>query len=328
VQADGAPNDTRMTASFIRGEGATRGTQRESKSRVAVVTPSFARDFELCRELNASVMRHTPFNHYLFVDRSDVPMFRALANSRTIVGAIEDMIPSAFFKVPWLKRHWMSKVSLPVKGWLVQQVVKISSASVVEEPTIVNMDSDTQFVRDVTEELFHRDGETRLYRLPDGITPGMIHVKMHRNVSRLLGIRSGDPPTDDYVGNVISWDREIVLAMCAYIERTTGRPWYVGFARARMVSEYFTYGLYVDKVVGIEKLPLYHDERAWCHTYWGPQPLPASDVESFVAALPPDDVAFSIEGYTGTDPEVARAAVELVKRKIARHEAERGALRS
>ena len=51
-----------------------------SAERIAVVTPSFARDFRLARELNESVLRFWPEStkHYLFVDRSDLALFRAL----------------------------------------------------------------------------------------------------------------------------------------------------------------------------------------------------------------------------------------------------------
>ncbi len=47
----------------------------EMRSRVAVVTVSFWRDFELCRDLNHSVMRFWPAStiHYVIVDRRDLP---------------------------------------------------------------------------------------------------------------------------------------------------------------------------------------------------------------------------------------------------------------
>lgn len=285
---------------------------------IAVVTPTFARDFAICRDLNDSVMRYTNFKHYLFVDRSDLALFRPLANDRTIVEAIEDIIPRSFFKVPFLKRHWMSTVSLPVKGWLIQQIVKISSANFVTEATIVNMDSDTLFVREVPVEIFRRDGRTRLYRLPEGVTDGMTHVRMHRNVARLLGVQHDPPPTNDYIGNVISWNRDTVLAMCRHIEKTTGKPWYVGFARGRMVSEYTAYGLYVDKVLRDSSKLAFHDERPHCLTYWGPEPLLEADVAAFVDRLEPADVAFSIEGYTRTDVRIVRSAVERVREKATR----------
>lgn len=288
----------------------------DQKASIAVVTPSFARDYDLCRGLNSSVLTHTPYKHYLFVDRSDLELFRQLANARTVVMAIEEMIPRAFFKVSFLKRHWMSTVSLPVKGWLVQQIVKISAASVVDELTILNMDSDTLFIRDVRNDIFRRDDRTRLYRLPNGVRDGMSHVRMHRNVARLLNVAPSTIPTDDYVGNMITWDRETVLAMCRHIEAVTGRPWYVGFARGRMVSEYTAYGLFVDKVLGTPNEITFHDRRSHCLTYWGPEPLLESKIERFVDDLMIDDVACSIEGYTKTENRIVEAAIDLIKQKV------------
>jgi hypothetical protein len=115
----------------------------------------------------------------------------------------------------------------------------------------------------------------------------------------------------DYVGNVISWNRQLALDACERIEATAGLPWHVAFARARTVSEYLAYGLFVDRVVGPETAGVWIDERSWCHTYWGPGPLSPLQVEGFVAQLAEDDVAFSIAGYTTTEPEVAQRATKL-----------------
>ena len=289
--------------------------EREKAPRVAVVTVSFCRDFELCRELNASVMRFWPpsTNHYVIVDRRDLEMFSILENDRTEVSVVEDVIPRGYHKLSFSKRWWLSSVALrPALGWLVQQLVKISFALAAEEEVLVNVDSDVRFIRPVDPSLFVRDGLTRMYRLPGGIVAGMNHVKWHRNVTRLLGVQPDAVPMADYVGNVISWNRRIVADVCARIEAVTGLPWHVAFTRGRQVSEYLTYGLFVDKVAGRKAAGVWVDERSWCHTYWGPEPLTAEAMPAFVQRLRDDDLAFSIAGYTGTAPEVASAAIALV----------------
>ncbi len=162
----------------------------------------------------------------------------------------------------------------PAIGWLIQQLVKLSFAF-ADEDVLVNVDSDVRFIRPVDPQLFVRDGLTRMYRLPDGIVAGMHHVKWHRNVARLLGVRADAVPMADFVGNVISWDRRIVREACERIEAVTGLPWHVAFTRGRQVGEYLVYGLFVDKVIGREAARVWVDERSWCHTYWGPEPLTA-----------------------------------------------------
>jgi hypothetical protein len=296
-----------------------------SVSEIAFVTPSFARDYELCRALNESVLRFVPapVKHYIFVDRCDLPLFRRIQGPRTVIAAIEEILPRGFFKVPFSKKWWLSAAAqYPAKGWLVQQLAKLSATNVLKERVVINMDSDVRFIRPVDLTLFARDGNVRMYRKPSGITSGMKHVKWHRNVCRLLGIEPDDLPMDDYVGNVISWDRRVALDACARVEAVTGLPWHVAFTRGRLVSEYLLYGLYVDKVVGPQSAGLWIDERSWCHTYWGPGPLAEADVESFVSQLPDDDVAFSIAGYTRTDDRVVQAALRLATARVNRSLAE------
>lgn len=283
---------------------------------IAIVTPTFARDYELCRALNESVLRFVPApaKHYLFVDRCDEALFRRLEGPRTVVTAIEDILPRGFFKVPFSNKWWFSlRAQYPAKGWLVQQLAKLSAPHVLKERVVVNMDSDVRFIRPVDAALFVRDGQTRLYRKPGGIVAGMQHVGWHYNTCQLLGVEPDDAlPMDDYVGNMISWDRKVVLDACARVEAVTGLPWHVPFTRKRKVAEQLLYGLYVDKVVGQESARVWIDERAWCHTYWGPGPLGHEEVQRFVADLKDDDVAFSIEGYTRTDDAVVQAALRLV----------------
>lgn len=282
--------------------------------RLAVVTPSFARDFRLARELNESVLTFLPQDtkHYLIVDRRDLALFRSLEGARTIVAAVEDVIPRGYAKLPFSKRWWFSSAALvPAKGWLVQQLVKFSAARLIDAQVQLNVDSDVRFVRPVDPALFARAGKTRLYRKPGGIVAGMHHVKWHRTVCRLLDASPDPLPMNDYVGNVISWNRRVVLDTMARIEAVRGVPWHVAFARGRTVSEYLAYGLYVDKIAGRAAAGVWIDERSWCHTYWGPEPLSPAGVEAFVARMPADDVAFSIAGYTATPREVCERATKL-----------------
>jgi hypothetical protein len=282
---------------------------------IAIVTPSFARDYELCRALNESVIQFVPApaKHYIFVDRCDLALFRRLQGPRTVITAIEDILPRGLFKVPFSKKWWLSlHAQYPAKGWLIQQLAKLSAPHFLKEHVVVNMDSDVRFIRPVDPALFARDGRTRLYRKPGGIVTGMHHVGWHYNTCRLLGVEPDELPMDDYVGNMISWNRNTVLEACARVEAVTGLPWHIPFTRRRKVAEQLLYGLYVDKVVGADAANVWLDERSWCHTYWGPGPLAHEDVGQFVAGLQDDDVAFSIEGYTRTDDAVVQAALRLV----------------
>jgi hypothetical protein len=51
---------------------------------LAVITPSFGPDFELCAALHASVIAHSPesVQHHIIVPPRDVALFRRLAGPR------------------------------------------------------------------------------------------------------------------------------------------------------------------------------------------------------------------------------------------------------
>ena len=87
--------------------------------RIAIVTPSFARDFESCRDLNQSVIAFLPpqAKHYIIVDACDLNMFRPLANSRTVVAAVEDVLPRGYVKLRFSKKWWFSFPAMsPIAG--------------------------------------------------------------------------------------------------------------------------------------------------------------------------------------------------------------------
>ena len=130
-----------------------------SDRRVAIVTPSFARDFATCRELNESILMFgsSETKHYVIVDGCDMKLFRQIENDRTIVLAVEDVIPKGYVKLNFSKKWWFSTCAMvPAKGWLIQQLVKLSAAGELDEPLQVNVDSDVRFVRRFDRDLFVR----------------------------------------------------------------------------------------------------------------------------------------------------------------------------
>jgi hypothetical protein len=61
--------------------------------------------------------------------------------------------------------RWCSRGTLlPINGWLVQQIAKIAMATLLVEETLLMLDSDAVFVRDIDTRLFANDGKTRLFK--------------------------------------------------------------------------------------------------------------------------------------------------------------------
>jgi hypothetical protein len=276
--------------------------------RLSIVTPSFKRDLALCRTLNRSILEFFPahVHHYIVVDRRDVALFRPLAGSRTTIIEKEDVLPAGMRRLPGFNRWRCSGTLVPISGWLVQQIVKISMSALLDVPTLLMVDSDVAFVRDIDLRLFAAGGKTRLYKNAGAIlgkTPAMeFHLTWHENAAKLLGIPAAPLPLDDYIGQVISWRRDLVLGMCRRIEEVTSTSWFQAIARALAVSEYLLYGVYVDRIAGNSSVWI--DDHARCNSYWEDFPVAFDAVRDHVASLDRDDLALMISSHSRTAPDV------------------------
>src|SRR5215475_13891604 len=99
-------------------------------TRMAVITKSFAPDFELCVALNRSVLANSPdtVQHHIIVPRSDLRLFGQLAGQRTHIRCEADLLPHTFVGVPF--SNFMVNLNRPfppVRGWILQQVVKLTA---------------------------------------------------------------------------------------------------------------------------------------------------------------------------------------------------------
>src|SRR5262245_17158300 len=160
-------------------------------ARMAVITKSFAPDFELCAALNRSVLKNTPdtIQHHIIVPQSDLQLFSQLAGPRTYIRCEADLLPRTFVRVPFsnimvnLRRPFP-----PVRGWIQQQVIKLAAIAASEEDAVLVVDSDVEFVRPFTAEVFIRDGAVRFFCKPDQIDERLSrHMTWHRVARALLG---------------------------------------------------------------------------------------------------------------------------------------------
>jgi hypothetical protein len=290
-------------------------------SSLAVLTPSYAPDLELCRELNRSVLDWAPpdVQHHLVVPRRDYELFTPLGGPRTRVWTVDELVPRGMLSLPrvnaWLN---LRRPYPPIRGWVMQQVVKLAAASEFDADVLVLADSDVTFVRPITVDTFQRDGGVRFYRADDGVDEEMPrHVVWHDVARRLLGLPpGGPPPLPDYISAMTPWDRRVVLAMRDRIEHVTGRPWLDAIASQLHVSEFILYGVFVDEVFG-KSTTACTAESSLCHSYWGPGPLAPEAVSGFVGSLSRDDVAVMISAKTKTQPSVRRETLSRIRSAIA-----------
>ena len=292
-------------------------------SSFAVLTPSYAPDFEFCRALTRSVLEWTApdVDHHVVVPQRDRELFARLRGPRTHVWTVEQLAPRRMLPMP-IVNAWLNlrRPYPPVRGWVMQQIVKLGAAAELGADLVVLADSDVVFVRPVTVDTFRKGGRVRFYRSDHALDEQLPrHLAWHDAARRLVGLPpAGPPPLPDYIsGGVNVWERQVLLALRERIEQVTGRPWLDAIASNLHISEFILYGVFVDDVLG-SSAAVIPAESTLVHCHWGPEPMAHGAVAEFVRTLQPDDVAVMISARSDTEPDVRRKALSAVRSNVYR----------
>src|SRR5262249_40570559 len=160
--------------------------------RMAVITPSYEPDFELCVDLNRSVLEYASksVDHHLIVPHKDLRLFSRLASSRTHIHCEADFLPRSFVHLPFTKFTLnLHRPFPPVGGGIVQQVIKLAATAAIQDDVTLLVDSDIEFIRPFEPATFVRDGVVRFYRLPQGVDERLPrHMIWHDAARTLLGL--------------------------------------------------------------------------------------------------------------------------------------------
>jgi hypothetical protein len=294
------------------GWRAMANNSEETMADLAVITVSYAPDFELCREATSSILAYTPdtAKHYIVVPRRDMALFSQLRSPRTEVWPVEKVLPRRVITVP-RSNFWINlrRPFPPIRGWVMQQVVKLQMATQVDAELLLFADSDFVFVRPVTIDTFKQDGRVRFYRKEAAIDERLPRHLIWQHLARkVLGAPRAEPPFNDYIHSPGVWERRKVLAMMDRIRQVTGRNWLDVFASQLHVSESTMYGVFVDIVLA-EHANVVPVGSMGCHTYWDTSPLSLEAAEKFVQETPDDYIAVWITSKSGTSIEIRRAAL-------------------
>jgi hypothetical protein len=281
----------------------------------AVVTASYAPDFERCRLLCETMDRHVGgmAHHYILVEGRDVALFRQLEGAGRTVVDERDILPS------WLRvfddplsglrrRIWLSLRTRPLRGWHVQQLRRIAIAAHVAQDVLIYCDSDVAFLRPLELSRFRQGGRTRLFRRDGALSrEGCEEQRIwSRNAARALGLAPA-PSAHDYITTLIAWDRATVVGMCRHIEAGTGRHWVSALGRDRRFSECMLYGRYVDDV--LQGAGHFHAPDELCHVHWQGSALSDGEFRAFVARMGAGQVAIGMQSFIGTDLDRIRRLV-------------------
>jgi hypothetical protein len=276
---------------------------------VAFVTPSYRLDRDRCALLSRSLEACAPtVEHWIIVDRGDLPLFRSLQNNRTNVVAKEEVLPLWVRRIDTLRiglrsTVWLQARGIPIRGWLLQQLIKLAVAEELTADVLVHADSDVVLVRPFSiSSVVDGNGQVRLYELPDAIDERLPdHVLWHRSAEKLLGIDQAELPTANFISSLVPWKRENAVALLEHIQRNTGRHWLPALAATWDVSEYTLYGRFVRDVVGasggqfVSSAPL-------CLDYYKRVPLTVPELTTFLGRGGHEAIAVSLTAKAGMQP--------------------------
>ncbi|WOJ97792.1 DUF6492 family protein [Congregibacter brevis] len=243
-------------------------TLQPQQEELSMITCSYAPDFNRCERLCLSVDRWVSEEiiHWLVVPKRDIALFKALSNSRRNVVAVEDAVPGRFRQLPASNKWWLDNRGWPVRGWVMQQVTKLSANFVTDAELIIFADSDLQFVKPFSRDDVLNNGQLRLHRIAGAKDSGE-HLQWHHKAAELIGEQK-QYFGHDYIGQLITWRRSNLEGLQQHLEQQHGRPWYRGVARAFKVSEYILYGAYVDATVGIDNSGHFACDQDLVHCCW------------------------------------------------------------
>jgi hypothetical protein len=282
-------------------------------SELAVVTPSFGPDAELFGDLHRSVLRHTGADvvHHVIVPEAHREIFARYQGPRCHVWTEPELLPRRYLRLPrrglWLnaKRPWP-----PVRGWVLQQALKIAATAALDADVVLIADSDVVLVRDISAATFHTDNALRLFRVPEAIHAEMTdHVRWHHVARKLLGLPpAGEPPLTDYVSSLNIWRPTVAKALQRRITEVTGGHWMDVFTAQLRVSEFILYGIFVDEVLSGSG-PRPPGDTTICHNYWERTPLDLEAALAFADSLGPDAIGMMISAKSGTAQDVRVASI-------------------
>ncbi len=273
---------------------------QQNPESLEIITCSYRPDLARCRRLCESIDRYVPrhIGHVLVVPERDLTLFLPLVSERRTIVAAEDVLPRRFIQLPRTEKIWIDRFGWPVRGWILQQLIKLSATRATKAELIMFADSDLQFVREFDVSHVVRDGRLRLHRIPGAMNEGR-HRRWHRRAGALLGV-----PTDyfgsDYVGQLITWRRSQLLGLQQHISAVHGKPWHVTVSRSLDFSEYILYGSYVEHVVGDADNGHYYEAQDLCHCCWFAEQ--ADGLLSGRQPLASQAVALLIQSNLGLDP--------------------------
>ncbi len=285
-----------------------------NSEKLAIITCSYGPDASRCRRLCRSVDRFVPahIEHCLIVPRRDFPLFADLNSGRRRVLVTEEVVPGGFTRLPLTPKWWVGRDGWPVRGWIMQQITKLSANHAVDAELLLFADSDLEFIREFDQRLIHTGTQLRLHRIPGAMSQGP-HLDWHHRAAKLLGLQPAYFGSD-YVGQLITWRRSNLTALQRHLEATHAVPWYKPISHSLRFSEYILYGAYVEHVLGESHNGHFYCPDDICHCCW--MPADAERLRNGTAHISSRAQAILLQSNLGLRPEQELALISAAQRHI------------
>jgi len=272
---------------------------------INIITPSYKLDFERCKVLCESVEKFVCNykKHLIIVDALDYQIFKTLNSDKTEVIIKEDFLPDWLYKVPYSSRWWLSFKTLPVRGWILQQIVKLSAAELCDSDAFLFIDSDVAFIKPFDVMSLVIDKRARLYSAPRKTSDYFDRRKQswHLKAANLFGITDISLLSQDYISQLVLWRRDTLLKLLSFIEDSKQRSWKQVLCNNLDFSEYTLYGVFAEQVLR-EQSGHYLTKEELCYCSWHHEIKNSSDLSSFLATVPPQYCSVLIQSNLKISP--------------------------
>ncbi len=260
----------------------------------ALITPSYAPDFQRCKLLCWSIKQFisSPVKHYIIVDQKDLNLFQQLSDSNITILTKEKVLPLWIKRVPilflhkkniWLNLKGYRSGNWLLRGWLIQQIVKLAAAYYVEEEVLVFVDSDVAFI-DFFDlyTLINNEDRVRLFRVEHSTNMDKGVAKKWKDAAKkLLNLPPENCYHDFYVSQIVTWRRSNLIKLYKLIEDNFQQNWLEVISGLKDISEYVLYGIFASYIMG-ENSGHYDDHLqpiCWC--YWEDSPMSDDELGQF-----------------------------------------------
>lgn len=263
-----------------------------SNLNFAFITPSYAPDFQRCKLLCWSIKQFVsvPVKHYIVVDKKDLDLFQQLADVNTIILSKEEILPTWIKRIPffdkkniWLNLRGYKSGNWLLRGWLVQQIVKLAAAQYVDQEVLIFIDSDVAFIDSFdVQTLIDKDEQVRLFRVEHSIDRENDVAKRWKDTAKqLLSLPSNNHYYDFYISQIVTWRRDTLIQLYQLIEKNFQRDWLEVISEVKDLSEYVLYGIFANYVMG-QKSGHYDDHlQKICRCYWDNRPMSDQELKEF-----------------------------------------------